>query len=340
MGDALIRNILVVDDEMEYRTIIEQILRRLSYSCDSAVDAFEALERIGQKDFDLVISDILMEKMDGLELMREALTIWPQLDFIIMTGQTEYTYSNIIRAGATDFISKPFEAGELKAKIERIERAKQIYGQLQERNEDLKKAHHRLQCTLEQTVGALASTVEMKDPYTAGHQRRVARLACAIARELGLSNEMICAIRMAGLVHDIGKISVPSEILTRPSRLPVLEMNLIKRHVETGYEILKGIEFEWPIARIERQHHERMNGSGYPRGLSGDDILLEARIIAVADVVEAMSSHRPYRAALGIDKALEELSQNRGTLYDPEVVDACLGLFTEKGYELPQFSSL
>ena len=340
MGDVLIRSILVVDDEMEYRTVIEQILRGLSYSCDSAVDAFEALERIGQKDFDLVISDIMMEKKDGLELMREARTIWPQLDFIIMTGQAEYTYSNIIQAGATDFISKPFEAGELKAKIERIEREKQIYRQLQERNEDLKRAHQRLQCTLKQTVGALASTVEMKDPYTAGHQRRVARLASAIARELGLSNEMICAIRMAGLVHDIGKISVPSEILTRPSRLPVLEMNLIKRHVETGYEILQDIEFEWPIARIERQHHERMDGSGYPRGLSGDDILLEARIIAVADVVEAISSHRPYRAALGIDKALEELSQNRGTLYDPEVVDACLGLFTEKGYELPQYSSL
>jgi putative two-component system response regulator len=335
MGDALIKNILVVDDEMEYRTIIEQILRGLSYSCDSAADACEALERIGRKDFDLVISDIMMEKMDGLELMREAQTKWPQLDFIIMTGQADYTYSDIIKAGATDFISKPFEAGELKAKIERIERENQVYRELQERNEDLKRAHHRLQCTLKQAVGALASTVEMKDPYTAGHQRRVAHLASAIARELGLSSEMIYAIRMAGLVHDIGKISVPSEILTRPSKQPVLEMNLTRHHVESGYQILKGIEFDWPIAQIELQHHERMNGSGYPQGLSGDDILLEARIIAVADVVEAMSSHRPYRAALGIDKALEEISQNRGTLYDPEVVDACLRLFTEKGYELP-----
>ena len=252
-----------------------------------------------------------------------------------MTGHTEYSYTDIIESGATDFISKPFEAGELKAKIKRIEREKQIYGQLQERNEALGKAHEKLQCTLKQAVGALASTVEMKDPYTAGHQRRVAHLASAIARELDLSREMTDAIRMAGLVHDIGKISVPSEILTRPSKLSVLEMNLTRHHVETGYEVLKGIEFEWPVAQIARQHHERMDGSGYPQGLSGEDILLEARIIAVADVVEAMSSHRPYRAALGKVEALEELSRNRGTLYDAEVVDACLRLFDEKKYEFP-----
>ena len=335
MSEKLIKSILVVDDEKEYRLIIEQILVELSYSCDGAGDAAEALEKLGQKHFDLVLSDIMMAKKSGLELMQEARTDWPFLDFIIMTGHTEYSYTDIIESGATDFISKPFEAGELKAKIKRIEREKQIYGQLHEKNEALRKAHERLQCTFKQAVGALASTVEMKDPYTAGHQRRVAHLASAIARELNLSREMTDAIRMAGLVHDIGKISVPSEILTRPSKLSVLEMNLTRQHVETGYEVLKEIEFEWPVAQIARQHHERMDGSGYPQSLSGENILLEARIIAVADVVEAMSSHRPYRAARGKAEALEELSRNRGTLYDSEVVDACLRLFAEKKYEFP-----
>jgi putative two-component system response regulator len=335
MSERLIKSILVVDDEKEYRLIVEHILVGLSYSCEGASDSFEALEKLGRKHFDLVLSDIVMARKDGLELMREARSTWPFLDFIVMTGHTEYSYTDIIDLGATDFISKPFEAGELKAKIKRIEREKQIYGQLQERNDELKKAHEKLHCTLKQAVGALASTVEMKDPYTAGHQRRVAHLACAIARELGLSREMTDAIRMAGLVHDIGKIAVPSEILARPAKLPLLEMSLTKLHVEAGYEILKGIEFEWPVAEIARQHHERMDGSGYPQGLSGEDILLEARIIAVADVVEAMSSHRPYRAALGNAVALEELSRNRGTLYDSEVVDACLNLFYEKKYEFP-----
>ena len=335
MGERLIKSILVVDDEKEYRLIIKKILMELSYTCEGAGDASEALEKLGHKHFDLVLADIMMAGKNGLELMREARTNWPFLDFIVMTGHIEYLYTDIIESGATDFISKPFEVGELKAKIKRIERERQIYGQLQERNEELKKAHERLQCTFKQAVGALASTVEMKDPHTAGHQRRVAHLACSIAQELGLSREMTDAIRMAGLVHDIGKVSVPSEILTRPSKLPVLEMNLAKSHVEAGYEILKEIEFEWPVAQIARQHHERMDGSGYPQGLSGEDILLEARIIAVADVVEAMSSHRTYRAALGRIEALEELSRNRGTLYDSAAVDACLRLFDQKKYEFP-----
>jgi len=335
MRERSIKSILVVDDEKEYRLIIEKILGELSYSCEGAGDAFEALEKLTQKRFELVLSDIMMTRKSGLELMREARAHWPSLDFIIMTGHTEYLYTDIIESGAADFISKPFEAGELKAKIRRIEREKQIVGQLQEKNEALKKAHEKLQCTFKQAVGALASTVEMKDPYTAGHQRRVSDLAAAIARELNLSRDMADAVRMAGLVHDIGKIAVPSEILTRPSKLSTLEMNLTKHHVETGYEVLKSIDFEWPVAQIERQHHERMNGSGYPQGLSGEDILFEARIIAVADVVEAMSSHRPYRAALGMAEALDERTRNRGTLYDPEVVDACLRLIAEKKYEFP-----
>jgi len=199
--------------------------------------------------------------------------------------------------------------------------------------EERKRAKQKLQKTLEETIHALASAIEMRDPYTAGHQKRVTKLACAIAKEMGLPKEQIEGIRMAGLIHDIGKISIPSEILTKPGKLNDLECSLIKTHPQAGYNILKGIEFPWPVAQIVLQHHERMDGSGYPQGLCGKDVLLEAGILAVADVVEAMSSHRPYRPAYGIDKALEEISKNKGILYDPEVVNACLRLFNQKGFK-------
>lgn len=184
------------------------------------------------------------------------------------------------------------------------------------------------------TVHAIASVVETKDPYTAGHQRRVADIARAIAREMDLSQEQINGLRMAATIHDIGKVSVPSEILSSPRKLTPLEFGLIKTHAQSGYDIIKDIEFPWPIARMIIEHHERMDGSGYPNGLTGDKILLESRILAVADVVEAMATHRPYRPSLGLDKALEEIAQNRGRLYDPEVVDACLRIFREKGYTI------
>ncbi|MFO7972309.1 MAG: PAS domain S-box protein [Desulfobacterales bacterium] len=184
------------------------------------------------------------------------------------------------------------------------------------------------------TIEAMALTVETRDPYTAGHQRRVSNLARGIATEMGVPEEQIQGIRMAGVIHDIGKISVPGEILSKPGNISQNELGIIKEHPQVGYNILKTVDFPWPIARIVLQHHERMDGSGYPNGISGENILLEARILAVADVVEAMASHRPYRASLGINLALNEISKNRGSFYDPKVVDACLRLFNEKGYRL------
>jgi putative two-component system response regulator len=336
MDDPLIGRILVVDDEEYYRMMIQQALQRMGYASEIAAEGFEALRRVSVEHFDLVISDIRMPGKDGLELTKEALANYPHLDFIIMTAYAaEYSFTDIIKAGAADFIAKPFSMGELKAKIERIERERQTLRQLRESNEQLKQAYTQMESTLEETIHALASALEMRDPYTAGHQRRVADLACAIARELGLSGTLINTIKLAGLIHDVGKISVPSEILSKPTKLKEMEMNIIKEHVAAGFDILKEIRFPWPIAQIVNQHHERMDGSGYPQGLSGKDILLEARILAVADVVEAMGSHRPYRPALGTEKAFEELSRNRGLLYDSEVVDACLKLFLEKRYDLP-----
>jgi HD-GYP domain-containing protein (c-di-GMP phosphodiesterase class II) len=181
-------------------------------------------------------------------------------------------------------------------------------------------------------IQAMSRTIETRDPYTSGHQRRVADLARSIAHEMGLPEDQVDGLRMAGIVHDLGKIAVPAEILSKPTKLSNIELALIKVHPQTSYDILKDIDFPWPVAEIVFQHHERMDGSGYPRGLKGDEIFLEARILMVADVVEAMASHRPYRPALGIDKALEEISQNKGILYDPEVVEVCLRLFRNKGY--------
>jgi PAS domain S-box-containing protein/putative nucleotidyltransferase with HDIG domain len=199
--------------------------------------------------------------------------------------------------------------------------------------EELRQSYQKLQKALEGTIHTLASAIEMRDPYTAGHQRRVTQLACAIAKEMGLAEKQIEGLRMAGLIHDIGKITIPAEILSKPGQLNDLEWGVIKAHPKVGYDILKTVEFPWPVAETVLEHHERIDGSGYPQGLSGKDILMKARILAVADVVEAMASHRPYRPARGIDKALEEISQNRDILYDPEVVDICLELLIKKGFE-------
>jgi len=191
-----------------------------------------------------------------------------------------------------------------------------------------------LRKTVEGTIHTIAATVEARDPYTAGHQTRVADLAVAIASEMNLTNDQIEGIKMAGIVHDLGKISIPAEILNKPGKLSGLEFDLIKTHPQNGFDLLKDIEFPWPIAEMILQHHEKMDGSGYPQGLKGDEIMIEARILTVADILEAMSSHRPYRPALGIEKALAQIKQDKGTLLDPKVVDACLKVFKE-GYQLP-----
>lgn len=193
-----------------------------------------------------------------------------------------------------------------------------------------------LEESMEGTLTAISNMVEQRDPYTAGHERRVGILACDIAVAMGWPEEKAHDLQLIGLVHDIGKIGVPAEILSKPGRLTTVEYELVKNHVVMGYEILKDVKFPLPIAEIIYQHHERLDGSGYPRGLKGDEILQEARILAVADVLESMSSHRPYRPALGIEVALEELKKNRGSLYDPDVIDTVLRMVNEDKYSLPE----
>jgi putative nucleotidyltransferase with HDIG domain len=198
---------------------------------------------------------------------------------------------------------------------------------------ELKKSYEKLQMAMSSTIRVISLISESRDPYTAGHQRNVAELAAAIARELRLSEDRISVIHMAGLIHDIGKINVPAEILNRPGKLIAGEFNLIKNHPETGYNILNKADFPPPIAQIIYQHHEKLDGSGYPLMISGDEIILESRIITVADVVEAMAGHRPYRPALGIEKALNEILENRGRTYDKEVVDACIALLESHRFQ-------
>ena len=211
--------------------------------------------------------------------------------------------------------------------INDISERKRAEAKLQEALDSLRKAFGTI-------IQVMVTAVETRDPYTAGHQDRSAALARAIATEMGLSQDKIDGISMAGSIHDIGKMSVPAEILSKPTNLTEIEFPLIKEHVKKGFDMLKDVESPWPLAEIVYQHHERMDGSGYPRHLKGEEILIEARILAVADVVESMASHRPYRPALGIDAALAEIENNKGTLYDADVVDVCLRLFREKGYQL------
>lgn len=195
--------------------------------------------------------------------------------------------------------------------------------------------YEQLKVALRNTVEVATVISEMRDPYTAGHERRVAKIASAIGAELGFDEIRQEGLRVAGYLHDIGKVSIPSEILSKPGKISPIEFQLIQGHAQASYDVLHAMEWPWPVAEVALQHHERMDGSGYPQGLKGNEILLEARIMAVADVVEAMSSHRPYRAALGLDKALAEIELGSGTKYDAQVASACLNLFREKQFQLP-----
>jgi len=296
----------------KYITVNPALARIFGY--DSPQEMIDATSDIGQQQYvnpeDLISLQELCEKQDFVEgfetqvYTRDRKKVWISLN----TRVVRDLHGHILYyEGTADNISARKQAEEqLKLSLEKLRR------------------------TLTQTASALASALEKRDPYTAGHQQRVALLACLIADEMGFSKEEIEGIRVAGVLHDIGKIFVPSDILSKPGKLISVEMSLVHTHAEVGYEILKGVEFPWPIAQVVLQHHEKLDGSGYPQGLKGDEILLEARILTVADVVEAIASHRPYRPAYGIEVALKNIEDNKDTFYDAKVVDACLTLFREK----------
>jgi len=321
--------ILLKESEERYRSVVENAHDAIYIITEDnfqyANPAFEKLtgwkkKELCNKDFNfwkIVHPDDIKLIKKRKEAGKKSKENYSNFEFriISMDGEVKTVDANTIMIGNERAVK---EIGILRDITERM---------LAE--EERKRSFERLRVSLEETVDALASAQEMRDPYTAGHQKRVTELACAIARELGLTDEQVEGLRLAGLIHDVGKIRVPGEILSNPGKLSELDFKMIETHPKVGYEILKNIEFPYPVAQIVLQHHERMDGSGYPAGLKGEEILIEARILAIADVVEAMASHRPYRPARGVDKALEEISKNKNILYDPQVVDACMKVLSK-----------
>ena len=327
-SDEIEAHILVVDDEEAIRAMIGNVLRQYGYQCSTASNGREAVGILEERAIDVVIADIKMPGMDGIELTRIIKERYNS-DIIILTGFIEnFTYEKVIEEGASDFMQKPVNIEELIVRLKRVLKERTLLRERDRAQEELQEGMDKLQRAIEGIIKVIAVTVETRDPYTAGHQRRVANLASAIARELGLSQDHINGINMAGLIHDCGKISVPAEILSKPTKLMDMEFSIIKTHPRIGCDILQNIEFPWPVEQIVLQHHERENGTGYPAGLDKKEIIIEAKIIAVSDVVEAMASDRPYRPALGIEEALEEIRNNSGILYDADVVAACLKIIS------------
>ncbi len=332
--------ILSVDDEKSIRELIAQFLEMSGFECFVASSAKEAKSILrDQKDISLIISDIKMPGESGLDLIRYVRRKYPDVAAVMITGVNDFLVAEeALSIGVYDYIVKPFGRNELLISVANALRRRELEiknrGYIGELEEQVKERTAQLSRAMEGTIQALARVVEWRDPYTAGHQKRVAEIASAIGSGMGLPKDLVDGIRMAGFVHDIGKIAVPSDILNKPGHLSEGEFSLIKEHPKVGYDILKDIDFPWNIAQSVLFHHERMDGSGYPQGLSGNDIPLEARILAVADVVEAMSSHRPYRPALGIDEALKKIQEDKGVFYDSQVVDACIKVFKEKGFKL------
>lgn len=338
--------VLVVDDDEPVSRLLRRLLEGEGYCCSSAASGKEAREFLEQEEFDLALCDVNMPGESGLDLARFILGRSTDTAVLMVSGVDDPEVGkSILELGAYGYVIKPFKSGELLLNIQNILRRRKLeienraYQQsleklIAERTTELGTALNKWRKATEGIVESTALAVEARDPYTAGHQRNVAKLACAIAERLGLSQHRIEGIRMAALIHDLGKISIPAEILSKPSRLSAIEFSLIKEHPKVGYNILKDIDFPWPLAEMVFQHHERINGSGYPRGLSGDKMLKEAEILAVSDVVEAMAADRPYRPSLGIDAAVEEISKNAGVLYDKSVVDECILLFKENGRRL------
>jgi putative nucleotidyltransferase with HDIG domain len=362
-------SILIVDDEESILNAFKRILADEDYEIHTARDGLDGLNKLraAQKPFSLIISDQRMPVMNGVQFFAKAKEIFPDAVRILLTGyaDNDAIIDAINKGGIHLYFTKPWREEELIAHIKQslsqtellmenrrlVELTKKQNEELVELNktleekvkektsdilakaEELKGSYEKAQIILDGTVKTMSKIVETRDPYTSGHEIKVAIISCKIAEEMRLSKEQIKAIHIAATLHDIGKISVPSEILTKPGRLSDLEMEIIKTHCRVAYDILKTIKFPYPVADIILQHHERMDGSGYPQGLKRKSILLEARIIGTADVIEAMASHRPYRPALGVDASMEEIVKYKGKLYDSAVVDACLKIYKTAGKE-------
>jgi len=342
--------VLVIEADAATRKYLVATMSEMGFDVLDAPGAEAGISLLKPGKPDMVL--VPLEAAQGV--LAAAAQVKRDTPAIVTLGPDEMqSATEAIKLGATDYSSKaPADQAVLEHTVRKAwehetlvrevrQRQQQIEEHVQERtaalgqeldtlrrSEDEQKRHvEGLQKAMVGTVNAMAMTVEIRDPYTAGHQRLVSSLARDIGEELGLTSDQIEGLSLAGLIHDLGKIGVPAEILSKPGRLTDIEFALIKTHSEVGYDIIKEVEFPWPVAQIVFQHHERIDGSGYPRGLTAEEIIIEARIICVADVLEAMYSHRPYRAALGIEVAHSEITDNAGKIYDPDVVKACQKLF-------------
>lgn len=331
--------VLIVDDNS---TNIEVLVNALQddYCLGIAKNGAKAIRYANKHHPRLILLDIMMPDMNGYEVCRR-LKESPETEDIVIIFITAVSETSSkakgFEVGAVDYITKPFNVAEVKARtlthLSLGKMQEELSGQNLILKQKVAEKTAQIQDMLESTIQTMAQMAENRDPYTAGHQQRVAQLACAIGKTLSLSEEDIDTIRVAGLLHDIGKFRIPVDILNRPGKLLDVEYEILKIHPQIGFELLSNIPFPRPVAQIVYQHHERMDGSGYPRRLIGDAILPEARILAVSDVMEAMSSHRPYRPALGIEVALRMILKNRGTHFDSEVVDVCQQLFEKDNFQ-------
>ena len=322
LADNVTDVIFTMDMNFNYTYASPSANRILGYTVDEAM-TMKMDDTVSPETFNLLagilLEELEIEKRNDKDLTRSRVV---EYQLIHKNGSKVWVETTL-----TFLRDENNTAAGVLGIVREVNKRKQAEEKLHQTLDSLRKA-------VGTTIQVLVSALEVRDPYTAGHQSRSADLACAIATEMGLPQDKIEGIRMAGIIHDIGKLAVPAEILSKPTKLTKIEFSMIKEHPQSGYEMLKDVESPWPLAQIVHQHHERLNGTGYPRNLKGNEILLEARIMSVADVVEAMASHRPYRPALGIEVALEEIEKNKGILYDNAVADACLKLFREKGYRL------
>jgi len=325
--------VLIVDDDKNILATFCRLLHHY-YTVTTAENGLEGIIALkNEGPFAVVVSDFRMPGMNGVEFLAEARQIAPDTTRIMLSGMADMqtTIDAINEGYIYRFLTKPCTTEHFLNSVNAGIEQYRLYTVARELDEK-KRQLENLQKTVDGVINMAVAITEKRDPYTAGHQARVSEIAAAIAGELNLTEGQIEGIRMAATVHDIGKICIPAEILSKPGFITEAENNLVRTHVQIGYDILKTVEFPWPVADIVYQHHERMNGSGYPLGLAGDDLLLEARILAVADVVEAMAGYRPYRPAFTMEETFNEIRQNRSILYDAEVVDACLRLFEVKGF--------
>ena len=330
---------LIVEDNSTNIDLLVNSLKN-DYNLGIAKNGLKAIDYAQKHVPDLILLDIMMPEMNGYEVCKRLKGIpeTENIPVIFITALTDTGHKTKgFEVGGVDYITKPFHSAEVNARVRTHLAIKEMGEMLKDQNiileEKVEEKTSELRTMLAATIETMAIMVEVRDPYTAGHQQRVAQLACAIAKKMGLSEDQINTLRIAGSLHDIGKIRIPTSIINRPGKLLDVEFEMIQIHPQVGYDILRNIPSPRPFAQIVLQHHEKLDGSGYPQGLLGKDILLESKILAVADVTEASSSYRPYRPALGIDIALKEILDKKGIEYDADAVDVCRELFSKENFK-------